>query len=130
MRTKDQREILQQLLDDGHMIYRVRPDGLGLERRVSPIAHAQAITAADAADQAGFPAASERLLAAWNAIYALNPDPSGAYRDAIRSVEAVANPLFLSGVPAPTLGRVIRTLKRAPATTKWSSRTRQATRPT
>ena len=37
MQTKDQREVLQQLLDDGHMIYRVRPDGFGLERRVSPI---------------------------------------------------------------------------------------------
>jgi hypothetical protein len=111
MRTKDQREVLQQLLDDGHMIYRVRPDGLGLERRVSPVAHAQAITAADAADQAGFPAASERLLAAWNAVYALKPDPSGAYRDAVRAVEAIANPLFLPAAPAPTLGQVIRHLE-------------------
>ena len=110
MRTKDQREVLQQLLDDGHMIYRVRSDGLGLERRVSPVAHAQAITAADAAVQAGFPAAEERLLAAWNAIYALKPDPSGAYRDTIRAVEAVANPLFLPAAQAPTLGQVIRHL--------------------
>ena len=110
MRTKDQREILQQLLDDGRMIYRVRPDGLGLERRVNPVAHAQAITAADAAEQAGLPAAGERLLAAWNSVYALKPDPSSAYRDAIRAVEAVANPLFLPTAPAPTLGQVIRHL--------------------
>jgi hypothetical protein len=110
MGAKDQRKVLQQLLDDGHMIYRVRPDGLGLERRVDPVAHAQAITAADAAEQADFPAASERLLAAWNAIYALKPDPSGAYRDAIRAVEAVANPLFLPAAQAPTLGQVIRHL--------------------
>ena len=110
MGAKDQREVLQRLLDDGHMIYRVRPDGLGLERRVSPLTHAQAITAAGAATQAGFPAAEERLLAAWNAIYALKPDPSGAYRDAIRAVEAVANPLFLPAAQAPTLGQVIRHL--------------------
>jgi hypothetical protein len=110
-RNKDQREVLQQLLDDGHMIYRVRSDGRGLERRVSPVAEAQAITAADAAEQAGFPVAGERLIAAWNSIYALKPDPSGAYRDAIRAVEAVANPFFLSGAPAPTLGQVIRHLE-------------------
>lgn len=110
MQTKDQREVLQQLLDDGHMIYRVRPDGLGLERRASPVAHAEAIIATDAAEQAGFPAAGERLLAAWNAIYALKPDSSGAYRDAVRAVEAVANPLFLPAARAPTLGKVIRHL--------------------
>lgn len=111
MRSKDQREVLQQLLDDGHMIYRVRPDGLGLERRVDPVAQAHAITASDTAGQAGFPVAGERLLAAWNALYALKPDPSGAYRDAIRAVEAVANPLFLPTALAPTLGQVIRHLE-------------------
>jgi hypothetical protein len=110
MQSKDQREVLQQLLDDGHMIYRVRPDGLGLERRVSAVANAEAITAADAAEQAGFSAAGDRLLAAWNSIYALKPDPSGAYRDAIRAVEALANPIFLPNAPAPTLGQVIRHL--------------------
>lgn len=111
MRNKDQREVLQQLLDDGHMIYRVRADGRALERRVSPVANAQAITAADAAEQAGFPVAGERLIAAWNSIYALKPDPSGAYRDAIRAVEAVANPYFLPDARAPTLGQVIRHLE-------------------
>lgn len=111
MRNKDQREVLQQLLDDGHMIYQVRSDGRGLERRVSPAASAQAIIAADAAGQAGFPTAGERLIAAWNSIYALKPDPSGAYRDAIRAVEAVANPFFLPDASAPTLGQVIRHLE-------------------
>jgi hypothetical protein len=111
MRSKDRREALQQLLDDGQMIYRVRPDGHGLERRVDPVVNAQAITAADAAEQAGYPAAGERLLAAWNSIYAVKPDPSGAYRDAIRAVEAVANPFFLPKASAPTLGQVIQHLK-------------------
>lgn len=111
MRNNDQREGRQQLLDDGQMIYRVRPDGRGLERRVSPVAYAQAITAPDAAEQAGFPIAGERLAAAWNSIYALKPDPSGAYRDAIRAVEAVATPFFLPNALAPTVGQVIRHLE-------------------
>jgi hypothetical protein len=111
MRNRGQRELLQELLDDGHMVYRVRSDGRGLERRMSPVAHAQAIIAADAAEQAGYPIAGERLLAAWNSIYALNPDPSGAYRDAVRAVEAVACPFFLPNAPAPTLGQVIRHLE-------------------
>ncbi len=63
-RRPGSRAVLQQLLDDGQMIYRVRPDGHGLERRVNPVAHAQAIAAADAADQAGCPAASARRLEA------------------------------------------------------------------
>jgi hypothetical protein len=112
MRNKDQRGVLQRLLDDGHMIYRVRFDGRGLERRASPVANAQAITAADAAELAGFPIAGERLIAAWNSIYALKPDPSGAYRDAIRAIEAVANPFFFPGAAAPTLGQVIRYLEK------------------
>ena len=111
VRNKDQREVLQQLLDDGHMIYRVRSDGRALERRTSLVATAQAITAADAAAEAGFPAAGNRLIAAWNSIYALKPDASAAYRDAIRAVEAVANPFFLPDAPAPTLGKVIRHLE-------------------
>lgn len=94
MRNRDQREILQQLLDDGHMVYRVRYDGRGLERRASLVASAQAITAADAAAEAGYPVAGNRVIAAWNSIYALKPDASAAYRDAIRAVEAVANPFF------------------------------------
>ncbi len=111
VRNKDQREILQQLLDDGHPIYRVRSDGRGLERRASLVANAQAITATDAAEEAGFAAAGDRLIAAWHSIYALKPDASGAYRDAIRAVEAVDNPFFLPNAPAPTLGQVIRHLE-------------------
>lgn len=130
MRNKDQREVMQQLLDDGHMIYRVRPDGRGLERRVSPAANAQAITAADAAEQAGIPAAGERLIAAWNSIYALKPDPSGAYRDAIRAVEAVANPFFLPDAPTPTSARSSAILRTTSATTRWSSQARPAIQPT
>jgi hypothetical protein len=112
MRTKE-REQLDQLLSDGRMIYRVRADGRGLERRVSVISTAAALTAAEAAEEAGYPAAARRLTLAWNKIYALEPDPSGAYHDAVRAVEAIANRLFLPKDPEPTLGKVIAHLDQA-----------------
>ncbi|WP_435818843.1 transposase [Kitasatospora cineracea] len=40
-------------------------------------------------------------------VYALHPDPSGAYVEAVRAVEDVANPLYASS-PRATLGEVIR----------------------
>jgi hypothetical protein len=43
---------------------------------------------------------------AWNKIYALKPDPGGAYADSVRAVEAVACPLFLPAADSPTLGQV------------------------
>ncbi|MGP0026925.1 MAG: hypothetical protein ACLPKE_26745 [Streptosporangiaceae bacterium] len=112
MRTKE-REQLDQLLSDGRMIYRVRADGRGLERRVGAVSTAAALTAADVADQAGYPAAARRLTLAWNKIYALKPDPGGAYHDAVRAVEAVACPLFLPKDSEPTLGKVITHLDQA-----------------
>jgi hypothetical protein len=112
MRTKE-REQLDQLLSDGRMIYRVRADGRGLERRVSVISTAAALTAAEEVEDAGYPAAARRLTLAWNKIYALEPDPSGAYHDAVRAVEAIANRLFLPKDPEPTLGKVIAHLDQA-----------------
>src|SRR5207248_1369780 len=85
MQSKEH-EKLQQLLTDGHMVYRVRADGHGLERKVSAIATAEALTAADLAEQSGYPAAAQRLIQAWNKSYALKPDPGGAYHDAVRAV--------------------------------------------
>lgn len=122
MRTKE-REQLQQLLSDGRMIYRVRADGRGLERRVSVVSTAAALTAADAAEQAGYPAAARRLTQAWNKAYALKPDPGGAYNNAVRAVEAVASPLFLPKDPKPTLGKVLAHLDQAADGYSSSSRT-------
>ena len=130
MRNKDQREVLQQLLDDGHMTYRVRPDGRGLERRVSPVANAQAITAADAAEQAGFPAASERLIAAWNLTYALKPDPSGAYRDATELSKLSRTPSSSRMLQRPPSARSSGIWRITAVTTRWSSQARLAHRPT
>lgn len=114
MQSKE-REQLQQLLTDGHMAYRVRADGRGLERQVSAISTAAALSAAATAEQVGYPTAATRLTQAWNKIYALKPDPSGAYHDAVRAVEAVACPLFLPTATTPTLGTVLSHLDQAPS---------------
>lgn len=102
-----EREQLQELLEDGHMIYRVRADGRGLERRASAIATAAAVSATTSAERAGYPAAAQRLIRAWDKAYALKPDPSSAYHDAIRAVEAIACPLFLPKANTPSLGTVL-----------------------
>ena len=112
MRGKE-REQLETCPSDGHMIFRVRADGRGFERRVSAVSTAAALTAADVAEQAGSPVAARRLMQAWNKTYALKPDPGGAYHDALRAVEAVANPLFLPKDPKPTLGKVLAHLDQA-----------------
>jgi hypothetical protein len=50
------------------------------------------------------------LATAWNRAYGRNPDPSGAYRDAIRAVEASAKPIILPADPVATLGKMIAAL--------------------
>jgi hypothetical protein len=69
--------------------------------------------AASAADDAGYPAARQLLARARDKVFAVRPDPSGAYIDAIRAVEAVASPMFLPLSPVPTLGRVRDHLQQA-----------------
>jgi hypothetical protein len=65
---------------------------------------------AKAANSAGNSAA-DYLRAAWTAAYGLHPDPSAAYRDAIRAVEAVVLPIALPRDPTPTLGKAIKHVK-------------------
>lgn len=48
----------------------------------------------------------DHLRAAFSEAYGIKPDPSAAYSRAVKAVEAVANPLFLSNDPEPTLGKV------------------------
>jgi hypothetical protein len=110
----DPRKRLQELLLDSRSVYSIRNDGLGLERRVSLNTAAATAHAGMMALQAGQVSANARLHDAWSKTYALHPDPSGAYRDAVLAVEAVANPFFLPDDPQPTLGKVLAHLEQAP----------------
>jgi hypothetical protein len=109
----DVRKPLQQHLDDARSVYTIREDGRGLERRINIAAMAAGAQAMTTAEQAGCPVAAARLRAAWSKVGALHPDPGGAYADAVRAVEAVANPMFLPADPEPTLGKVHSHLSQA-----------------
>jgi len=77
-----------------------------LQRRTSP-------ETADALQEVsrGAPAAAVHLANAWGAAFGRNPDPSRAYSEAIKAVEAVAVPVVLPNDPLATLGKVIGQLR-------------------
>lgn len=100
--------VLNRLLTSGGSAYRYRKGRL--ERRVDDTAIAAfERVAATASDEA-----SMHLRRAWSATYSRDPEPSRAYGDAVRAVEAVACPLVLPDEPRPTLGKVIARLREQP----------------
>ena len=58
--------------------------------------------------------ASLHLRQAWQATYGRDPEPSRAYGEAVRAVEAASCPLVLPKDPRPTLGKVIARLRDQP----------------
>ena len=63
--------------------------------------------------------AHRHLTEAWSRLMGRNPDPSGAYREAVRAVEAVAKPVVLPGNDRATLGQMIAALRDKPE--KWTT---------
>jgi hypothetical protein len=59
------------------------------------------------------------LVEAWNKLHGRNPDVSGAYREAIRAVEAVAKPVVLPSDSNATLGKMIAAMRDKPE--KWET---------
>jgi hypothetical protein len=71
---------------------------------------------------ADLPASSrghQHLVAAWNRLSGRNPDPSGAYREAVRAVEAAAKPVILPDNDRATLGQMIAAMRDKPE--KWQT---------
>ena len=100
--------VLDSLLITGGSAYHVRKGRL--ERRMDPATVAAfERVAATANDEA-----SLHLRQAWQATYGRDPEPSHAYGEAVRAVEAVACPLVLPKDRRPTLGRVINHLHDRP----------------
>ena len=58
------------------------------------------------------------LSIAWQKLVGRNPDPSAAYREAIRAVEAAAKPVITPDDPGATLGKIIRAIRDKPE--KWT----------
>jgi hypothetical protein len=105
--------VLDSTLMAGGSAYHVTMNGDGLERQASEYVESVVRRAAETAPEAS----AGHLRRAWKETYALHPDPTVAYGECVKAVEAVANPLVLPKAPKPTLGVVIGHLKDAQA--KW-----------
>lgn len=100
---------LQRILVDGGSAYwlsSVGEERYGLVRRVEEAAEHAAEQVLSDTDRAAM-----LLRRAWTAAYGRQPDPSDAYRSAVRAVEAVATAVVTPADRKATLGRVIGQLR-------------------
>lgn len=63
--------------------------------------------------------AHQHLVTAWNKISGRQPDPSGAYREAVRAIEAAAKPVVSPKADRATLGTMLAAMRDAPH--RWST---------
>lgn len=97
---------LDALLRDGGSIYRVNDQGAGLERRVDDAIIQTVRQVLGKAE-----ASSRHLQIAWQAAYGIKPNPTQAYSEAVKAIEASLIPLVLPADHKATLGKVIRHLR-------------------
>ena len=106
---------LAEVLRDGGSVWEISMDGdaFGLTRRaVGPVREAvESIPPSTRAHQ--------HLVAGWNKLAGRNPDPGGAYREAVRAVEAAGKPIVLPDNDRATLGQMIAAMRDKPE--KWAS---------
>ncbi|MFJ2651584.1 hypothetical protein ACIO1C_33275 [Streptomyces sp. NPDC087420] len=100
---------LDTILTEGGSAYTINPDENGLCRRVNETLRQSLEAAVQVAEKQKHDAGAH-LREAFTAAYGINPNPSVAYSQSVKAVEAVANPLFLPRSPEPTLGAVRSTL--------------------
>jgi hypothetical protein len=105
-------EHLDRILHNGGSAYRVNDNGTGLELRV-PDTVREAVTMASTVS--GDP--QEHLVKAWQATYGLHPQPSVAYAEAVKAIEAAVIPVVIPADTRATLGKAISHLKNA--ADKW-----------
>jgi hypothetical protein len=84
----------------------------GLVRRVDVASAARVTASAAIGDRA-----AAHLTAAWAAAYGRRPNPSEAYREAVRAVEAVGKPTISPNNPRTSVGTMKRDLEAKPE--KW-----------
>jgi hypothetical protein len=105
---------LDVILKEGGSAWRVSTVGVHhLERRVPEAVSEAAEQVMTRSGEAG------RLLAeAWRDLYGMNPDPSEAYRHAVRAIEAAAHETVIPDSPKATLGTMITAMRDKPE--KWT----------
>lgn len=106
-----QRYQLERLLTDAGSAWTIDDEFQGLYRRVDPTVVEARKTAEAAAREAGRPTAAEHLRAAWQEAYGVSPDPTRAYGEAVKAVEASAIPVVSPANSRATLGTVIRDMR-------------------
>lgn len=101
-------------LREGGSAWTVAPvsKDLGLVRRVDDTVSGAAIEVISSGGRA-----SQHLKNAWAAAYGLHPDPSSAYRESVRAVEAIGASIIIPNDKVATLGRMISAIGDAPS--KW-----------
>ena len=104
-------EELENVLREGHSVWKVSANRDALERRQDTTVTRAAHHATETARSAGRPASAVRLEEAWSAAYGLHPEPSKAFSRAILAVEAVAVPAIVPNQADATLGHVLGQLR-------------------
>ncbi|WP_144420329.1 MULTISPECIES: hypothetical protein [Micromonospora] len=105
-------ERLNQILTDAGSAYEFSWNERCLVRRVDKTVSEAAQSVTSGRREAG-----RHLATAWTSAYGLNPDPSKAYDEAVRAVEAAAIPVVLPKGRLETLGKVRAHLRDAGS--KW-----------
>jgi hypothetical protein len=108
-------ETLSETLRQGGSVWEVTASGddFQLSRRaIGPVVDVLEHTATEATR------AHDLLSTAWSKLTGRNPDPSGAYREAVRAVEVVAKPVVLPSNDRATLGQMIAAIRDKPE--KWT----------
>lgn len=100
-------ERLGEALLDARMAVTIADSRRQLVDRIDATVTAAAEQATASAD----PMAAELLRDAWHRVYGLHPDPTTAYRQAVRAVEEVLCPQILPRDTQRTLGKVIGHLR-------------------
>jgi hypothetical protein len=115
-RARDNVRDLMVGLDGAGSVWTVGLDPEGkpqLERRIDATVAQAVETAAPSGTRA-----AAHLSKAWSEIYGRSPDPSSGYREAVRAVEAIAQPVVSPANATATLGTMIRDMQQKPE--KWS----------
>jgi hypothetical protein len=106
---------LEVIFSEAGSVWTVAPDeggGFELQRRVDATVRQAVTTSAPTGSRY-----EHHLAAAWSRVYRQNPDPSSGYREAVRAVEAAAQPVVSPADPTATLGKMIADMTAKPS--KW-----------
>jgi len=110
--------VLNRLLREGGSAWEATP--VVAEKPSWILTHRQLGPVAQAVQEVGSSSgrAGEHLTTAWVKLASRTPDPSAAYREAVRAVEAASKPVVLPNDSLSTLGKVISALRQKPS--KWT----------